>query len=617
MSSIHDYRKAIHTYRDQEVIYKKQLDTVSHIRLGIFLVGAAIVGYFSWMNENVIALLLLGIFTMAFLWAVIRHNLAKKQLNRIRCKITINNQYIDRTNGNWITFKDAGNDFVQPSHPYTSDLDIFGQKSLFQWMNVASTFVGRTILRNYLLNSEKDAQAITERHSAVQELAESFEFAQELQCEGMLGENINDNPEPLLSYIENPKTMFPNENWRFLFYALPVATIVSIVLTVLRVPYFEYIALAMLVVQVALTAIGFARVSEVLSTIYDCKSSIEAYSNIIHLIEKEKFQSAHLNKIQSNVRSGKQTASSQIIQLSKLVDRIDMRHSAFLYFILNTLFLWDYHCVFALENWKRENRHQIRKWLETIGAIEALSSLAVIKRIQPNWSYPKIYESNDATNGNNRQATKDIRIIAGEMGHPLIVEENRVCNDFSIQNHLGIVTGSNMSGKTTLLRTIGINLVLAYAGAPVCAKKFECSMMDIFTSMRITDDLNSGISSFYAELLRIKTIIEYVNEEKPMLFLIDEIFRGTNSQDRIIGAKNVLVNLSKDWVIGLISTHDFELCDLEHDKKVKIENYHFTEHYINNEIKFDYKLRKGRCRTTNAKYLMKMVGIQFLDERQL
>jgi DNA mismatch repair ATPase MutS len=164
-----------------------------------------------------------------------------------------------------------------------------------------------------------------------------------------------------------------------------------------------------------------------------------------------------------------------------------------------------------------------------------------------------------------------------------------------------------------LLRTVGINLVLAYSGAPVFAQSMKCSVMDIFTSMRVHDDLNKGISTFYAELLRIKTIIDYSHKEQPMIYLIDEIFMGTNSLDRIVGARSVMKNLSKAWVIGLISTHDFELCDLERDSQEKIKNYHFTENYINNEIKFDYKLRHGRSKTTNAKYLMNMVGIELLE----
>jgi DNA mismatch repair ATPase MutS len=229
--------------------------------------------------------------------------------------------------------------------------------------------------------------------------------------------------------------------------------------------------------------------------------------------------------------------------------------------------------------------------------VEALSSLAVIGHMYPQWTYPTFSQTG-------------MRFEAKGLGHPLIPKDSCVRNDFKINRGTCVITGSNMSGKTTLLRTVGINLVLAYAGAPVFADKLECAVMGIFTSMRVHDDLGSGISTFYAELLRIKMIIDHSRRKLPMIYLIDEIFMGTNSADRITGARSVLKNLSKSWIIGMISTHDFELCDLEQESNVNVENYHFVETYSNNEILFDYKLRPGRSRTTNAKYLMKMVGIE-------
>ena len=256
--------------------------------------------------------------------------------------------------------------------------------------------------------------------------------------------------------------------------------------------------------------------------------------------------------------------------------------------------------MLALENWKETSGMFLREWLDTVGKFEALSSLALFAQLNPTWAFPTF--------------TEETAVFAAEaLGHPLIRKQKRVSNDYVMNHQICIVTGSNMSGKTTLLRTIGINLVLAYAGAPVCAQKLTCSLMDIFTSMRITDDLEGGISTFYAELLRIKMIIEFAKQEKPMIFLIDEVFRGTNSTDRVIGARNVLLNLDKSWVIGLISTHDFELCALENKSDGRVKNYNFIETYTDNEIHFDYKIRPGRCTTTNAQYLMKMVGIEVVN----
>ncbi len=222
-------------------------------------------------------------------------------------------------------------------------------------------------------------------------------------------------------------------------------------------------------------------------------------------------------------------------------------------------------------------------------------SLAVLIHIDENVTLPTI---------NPRGA----KIEAQELGHPLINRDVRVNNDLSMKENIFIITGSNMSGKTTFLRTIGINLVLAYVGAPVFSKKMECSLLDIYTSMRITDDLKNGISTFYGELIRIKEIIEGGKNNKNMIFLIDEIFRGTNSKDRITGAEAVIKNLSKAGVIGALTTHDLELCSLSEHSGIK--NYHFSEYYKENKIYFDYKLKVGRSNTTNAKYLMRIVGIE-------
>lgn len=229
--------------------------------------------------------------------------------------------------------------------------------------------------------------------------------------------------------------------------------------------------------------------------------------------------------------------------------------------------------------------------------LRGLIQSSVIAHIHPEWVFPEIKDLHQ-------------RIEARGLGHPLLNPERCVRNDIEIDNNTCIVTGSNMSGKSTWLRAIGINLVLAYAGGPVCAHQFSCSIMDIYTSMEIRDDLINGISTFYAELTRINMILEHSRQGKPMCYLIDEIFRGTNSLDRIAGARVVLKNLSNNGAIGLISTHDFELCDLEKEQWSNFRNYHFEEQYTNGRIEFDYKLRLGRCTTSNARYLMNMAGIE-------
>ena len=259
--------------------------------------------------------------------------------------------------------------------------------------------------------------------------------------------------------------------------------------------------------------------------------------------------------------------------------------------------MWDVHCKDALGIWNKQYGDEIRKWLEVVGEVEALVSLAVIGRVKEIYVFPEIVDS--------QTPIFDFE----ELQHPLILNEKVVGNSLAMQSMTAIITGSNMSGKTTFLRSLGVNLALAYAGAPVVAKHFKASYMEVFTSMRIEDRVDEGISTFYAELLRIKEMIEYSERHLPMLALVDEIFKGTNSADRILGATQTIKKLGKPCVNVMVTTHDFELCNLAEESKRTTKNYHFEEYYEGNQINFDYQLKEGRCKTTNAKYLLRMVGI--------
>ena len=584
-------------YKSLEVKKKKEFDIASNARLIVFLlgVGSIIVSFVN--GKTSLGIITLIIFLTMFIYLIIKHYHIERKLKRVRCKIKINKMFIDRIRGRWIDFKDCGQEFQNPKHEYTGDLDVFGPRSLFQFISVANTYYGRIILKNLLQKPNKDRQLIKNRQEAVEELSSKLDFTEQLQCESMIEEKMLNNPEELLSYAEDSSKMFKSKRIIYLLKVLPAITVFSFILSLNTTILSIYFSIGLLVLQGILFLVGFKKTSAVLSTICKFKNNLEGLNNLAELIEIEEFESSYLAKLKSELYCNSKSASDCIKTLSKIEDAINLRYNPIIYFLLNIGLLWDYECSFALENWKNEYGKSIRIWFRVIGHYEALSSLAVLKQIDSRVVFPTILEQNSI-------------FRATEIAHPLINLDKCIRNDINIKENYSVVTGSNMSGKTTLLRTIGINLVLAYSGAPVFAKSLECSSMEIFTSMRINDDLNSGISTFYAELLRIKMIIDYSHKKVPMIYLIDEIFRGTNSKDRIIGAKSVLKNLNKEWIIGLISTHDFELCDLEHEKNMSIENYHFTEHYVNNEIKFDYKLKLGRCNTTNAKYLMEMVGIE-------
>jgi hypothetical protein len=598
--TIDEFKNRMDRFRAEEARLKKQVGGIGNLRLAVFLAGAAMT-VFLFVKAGVLpGILSLAAVIGVFIFLVVRHGRLSFDMDRFGRLAEINRMYMARMQTDWVNFADCGQEFVDDTHPYTSDLDIFGPKSLFQWLNIAHTYYGRSALCVFLNKPNKSITAVKRRQKAIKELSGMLDFCQELQCEGMLAKDAASDPAELLSYTEEQTKRFRSDWIINLFYLLPASVILAFVLFFLGAPIPLFVPLLILSAQMLIFAIGFKKNASITNNVYGLRKNLGAFGNLLRRIEKEEFRDEYLCELKQEFFSNKEPASASLKKLETVTNAIDVKFSTVAYFLLNFILLWDYHCVFALEEWKKQYGKQIRRWLETIGHIEALTSLAVPGQIYPDWAFPEFSD-------------KGLRFAAAELGHPLISKEVCVRNDFEISSRACVITGSNMSGKTTLLRTVGITLVLAYSGAQVFAGRLDCSIMEIFTSMRIRDDLNSGISTFYAELLRIKTIIDYSHKELPMIYLIDEIFMGTNSPDRIAGARSVLKNLSKSWIIGLISTHDFELCDLENESKASIKNYHFTETYRNNEIKFDYKLCSGRSTTTNARYLMKMVGIELME----
>lgn len=575
---------------------KKKADRISNVRLLIIVFGIGLALWFWKIDQSLYSTWTFLLTFLTFGFFVKKHQSLLRKLRRIECFLAINQKNLARVDGSWVQFKDDGKEFMNAEHPFVNDLDIFGSNSLFQWLNITNTFYGRRLLSKELEKPETDIEKLIERQNMIKELVNKKDFVERLQCEGMLAKGSENDPELLLNYASSSKTLFHNGWIKTGFRFVAGITMLSIIASFFRVAIPLYIPILLILFQACVTLLGFTRISSILNMLQQFKKQIKAYEKMISIIEETEFDDINLLKMKQTLILNKNSASGVMKQLDHITEAADMRYNFVSYILLNFLLLWDYHCVFALEKWKKEYGSQIEQWFYTIGEIESLSSLSMIARLNPQWKYPSFTEAESTFSG---QA----------LGHPLIQEERRVCNDIEMNQEICIITGSNMSGKTTMLRTVGINLVLAYTGAPICGSTLKCSIMDIFTSMRIQDDLGNGISTFYAELLRIKMIIDRLDERRKMIFLIDEIFRGTNSNDRITGAMQVLKNLNKSWVLGLISTHDFELCALSDDPHLQITNYHFSESYTNDKILFDYKMRPGRCNTTNAKYLMKMVGI--------
>ncbi len=558
---------------------------VALLALGLFLYG-------TFQKVYVLYFLLVPI-VLLFTILVNKHQKIRKQIIFLENLIRINQQALLRLAGQWTDFSQTGERFMAPEHPFTGDLSIFGQGSLFQYINATNLMTGEQALAK-LLSEESNYQDIGARQCALRELAPQLDWRQKFQAIGMGSRYKEGELEKLWLWAREKAYFFQNKaNYLIL---LPVVTWLFVILMAFRlVP--TYVPLGLFILQVLLVTVGQAFIAKIFQDTEKAAVELTRLSQLLAHIEGQKFQAPLLVTLQRKLLKNKNSAAQQVKALSQIAALINLRYSV-LYHFFNALFFCDLYTIRTLEKWKSQYGMSLEQWFRVIGHFEALASLAVLAHDHPHWAFPEV-------------KNEEPFFSAVNLGHPLIHQSVRVCNEVSLRQPgtVHIITGSNMSGKSTLLRTVGINLVLAYAGAPVCANELRCSQMSVYTSMRVQDSLEESVSSFYAELKRIKLVIEAARREKPLIFLLDEIFKGTNSRDRITGARTVIKNLAQQNVIGFVTTHDLELGALEKECPTQIKNYHFTDEIIDQTITFDYRLKEGVSKTTNALALMKMVGI--------
>lgn len=560
--------------------------------LALGVLGLLIYGYLKGLAAAYVLVIPLVIL---FLLLVNRHQKIRSELTYFENLTKINQRALQRLKGQWPGFSETGEQFVDPEHPYTSDLNIFGQGSLFQYLNTTNLITGEQALAK-LLSQKTNCEDIGARQAAVRELSSQLDWRQHLQAIGMGSGAQAGDPTKLWLWAREQVFFLPSKAL-YLLTVLPITTWVLIFLMAFGLLP-TYVPLGLLILQVLLVTVGQVFMGRAFQDTEKAVLELQRLAKLLAYIEGHNFQAPLLLELQKKLLRQNKSASQQVQALSRIASLINLRYSVFYHFI-NALFFCDLYTLRLLERWKEQYGMYLERWFHVIGQFEALASLATVAHDNPHWAFPQVEQGNPF-------------FKAVELGHPLLNRDTRVCNDVSLPQPgtIHIITGSNMSGKSTLMRTVGINLVLAYAGAPVCAAELHCSKMQIYTSMRVQDSLEEGISSFYAELKRIKIIIEAAHLKAPLLFLLDEIFRGTNSRDRIAGARTVIKNLAQQNVIGFVTTHDLELGALAEECPEQISNFHFTDRIIDQTITFDYRLKVGISKTTNAIALMKMVGIE-------
>lgn len=376
-------------------------------------------------------------------------------------------------------------------------------------------------------------------------------------------------------------------------FVVSILTILSLIGMIIHFgsPYNQVVFEVGVVFQLCFSLCYLKQHQSLFSPIVKLEKSLSQYKEMFILIQKEKFHCQELKDIQKRIVS-QTNAIKGIEKLSILSQRVHYRQNIFAYILLNALIMFDFIIRNQYIQWLQEYQSSMNDWFQSLSEIEAYMSLCILKIDDYPVTMPHIHQEQVLSFKNLR--------------HPLIPVDKAVGNDFQLNHQTCIITGSNMSGKTTFMRTVGLNLVLAYAGGYVFADEMHCSLMHIMTSMRVKDNVEEGISTFYGELLRIKEMISYAQNKKPMLCLIDEIFKGTNSLDRIAGAHATIEKLSLPYIYLFLTTHDLELC---HHSSIDIDLYHFDEYYENNQIQFDYLIKKGISHTTNGKFLLKQLGI--------
>jgi hypothetical protein len=593
----------IDRYRRREEKYKllsKRVSkaTSSVIWLKFSLIALALVQSIVFYKSDRLAIggAVLAILLLGYIYLDKRHYFLLELKNTADLLAGVNADGVKRLNGEWTDFEDSGGDWNPPDHPYSSDLDILGQGSVYQLINMGATPWGRRALADALLVPGDEIPAIRSRQAAVAELAPLISFRHRLRVEGLKVDASQEEFRALLSWAVTTQPLFRRGAFVAVIRILPLITLGTLALGITKIiPVL--VPILMLVLQAALLFAN-RKNSKNLKAVYDCNRSLVKMEAVLALLERRRFKSTLLQALREKMQGEQhELPSEQIKSLSRLSSGIANR-SHMLYFIIDLFLLWDLQLLVSLEKWKCKSGRHLKKWFEVLGECEALSSLALLKYDHPDWVLPSF-----------ENPASPVIIDAVQVGHPLITLDC-VLNDiqFSREHPIVLITGSNMSGKSTFLRTIGVNLVLAYTGAPVCARSFSCQIMSLYTCMRVADNLQKNISSFYAEILRVKMIIDQVKRDT-VFFLLDELFKGTNSVDRHTAAKTIIHHLKENRASGMVSTHDLDLEVLEKESAGQVRNYHFKEQYIGDQISFDYTLRRGVSDTRNAIFLIKASGI--------
>lgn len=573
---------------------KKQIFRISMLRLALFIAGIA--GLYFFYNQTTLLIVCICLTFLPLFILVKIHNRFFIRKEWLETQARIIQEELQALSGDYSSFED-GKEYVNPEHPYSFDLDIFGRRSLFQSINRTCTFFGKVRLAEWLQNHLHEKTSIEKRQEMIREISEHTLFREQFRVAGLVHHGQSSDAEKIQAWSQSP-AQYLHAGWvKTFIWGVPVINSLLLITSLAGWTSFSWLGLSFGIFLVLSFGI-IKRATYIQETYGKQLKSLNGYARLIALAKAEEWKSAGMQELMERFNLNGQSPVQALQQLSKELDRLDLRNNQFLYVLLEGSIFFQLQEIVRIERWKVRYGQHISEWLETVGELDALCSLGTFAYNHPQYTYPELTE-------------KPFCFLATQMGHPLMPASQCVKNDATIPSRpfFLIITGANMAGKSTYLRTIGVNYLLACIGAPVCCERLKLHPNQLITSLRTSDSLSDNESYFFAELKRLKRIIDLLNQGQQLFIILDEILKGTNSMDKQKGSFDLIRQFVQLKANGIIATHDLLLGSLIKQFPEEIRNYCFEADIKDNELTFSYKLREGVAQNMNACFLMKKMGI--------
>ncbi|MCF6181910.1 DNA mismatch repair protein MutS [Lutibacter sp.] len=587
-------KNPVEFYTTQKLYFERKLKELKHklavsstIRLFVFLIAAFGI-YFFFGNSRIMISIIVS-WIILFIFLILRHSKLQYKWNFNKELLQINNTELAVLKGDFNRLNE-GKEFINPSHFFSYDIDLFGKGSFFQYCNRTVTSDGKKEFAAYI--TKNDISNIEEKQCGIKELSEKSKWRQQFSALGSLVK-VEYSTQSLIRWIHNYKIVFP----KYLAVLPLLFSVISLIVIILT--SFQFIPNKILwiwfFIGLGISSMFLKKVNILYKYANKTKDTFKQYHKLLNEIENTSFTSTILKEKQLEIKNETEKASKIVAKFSKILDALDQRNNLIVGFLGNGFLLWDLQQVYKIEQWIINYKEKVEKWFKVIAFFDAQNSLANFAFNHPEYEFPEIQNSKNM-------------IEAKNLGHFLLNDTVRISNDFKIDKHqFFIITGANMAGKSTFLRTVSMAIVMANSGLPVCAKKFKYAPIKLITSMRTTDSLVDDESYFFSELKRLKFIVDKIADNEYFIIL-DEILKGTNSTDKAIGSKKFIRKLVASNSTGIIATHDLSLCEVEKELP-EVKNYYFDAEIIKDELNFDYKLKEGVCKNMNASFLLTKMKI--------